>query len=61
MAKGPKEYIEYFDKVLPWVDHVEFHKDDFYELVTLKEETPQEIKDLFDKLEPKLRNTEWKR
>ena len=61
MAKGPQEFIDYAEKVVPWIDHLEYSEDDeWLELITFKSDTPQEIKDLFTRLEPKIPNVELK-
>lgn len=57
MAKGPEEIIIYADKVLPWVDHYEYVSDQGpFRYVIFKSDTPEDVKKLFKKLEPKLKN-----
>ncbi len=61
MAKAPQEFIDYAEKVVPWIDHLEYAEENkWLELITFKKDTPQEIKDLFTRLEPKLPNTKLK-
>ncbi len=61
MAKSPKEIQIFTSKILPWVDEVEYPRDDFYQRITFKKSTPDNVKLLFKELEPKLKNVELKR
>lgn len=60
MAKGPREYVEYVRKVLPWVDNIEILNDGM-DVITFKNNTPKEIRSLFNELAPKLKNIELRK
>ncbi|WP_025024407.1 hypothetical protein [Companilactobacillus nodensis] len=61
MAKAPEEIQIFTNRILPWIDTTEFPHDDLFQVITFKNNTPKEIRTLFNELAPKLKNIELRK